>query len=220
MIKVQYLDKYKTTLLKRDISFLEMLQDVANCIVKDEKNCKDTVYAKYTYKEITILIYSIDDLIPEFNIDAFRIYPELKEELKSFYPDQPVEFYVDIKNELANFVSNNLKSLSLTSKENTIEHHRLGGLQSITFGEGNNEEVYSVDSNPLGYNYDVYVSATNLDVDRLMITLLPEHSSKYARYNFRPVVELTDYIITIFGNTHSILNCIILVSYSKHFRNF
>ena len=40
MIKVQYLDKYKTTLLKRDMSFLEMLQDVANCIVKDEKTAK------------------------------------------------------------------------------------------------------------------------------------------------------------------------------------
>ncbi len=117
-------------------------------------------------------------------------------------------------------MSNNLKPLSFTTKENTIEHHRFGGFQSITFGEGNNEEVYSVDSNPLGHNYDVHVSATNLDIHSLMITLLPECGSKYARYNFRPVVELTDYIIIIFGNTHSILNCLTLVSYSKHFRNF
>ena len=85
---------------------------------------------------------------------------------------------------------------------------------------GNNEEVYSIDSDPLGHNYDVHVSPTNLNIDSLMITLLPGCGSKYARYNFRLVVELTDYIITIFGNTHSILNCLILVSYSKHFRNF
>lgn len=223
MITAQYLNEQKEIISEAELSFVDMIEEVYDqSLITGVVDLPSILYSIYSYKEATILILSRDDLVAEFNIDAFRQYPELKDGLKKIYTDIPIDLYIDIQTELPNFVSSTLKPFTTSAD---ADFFRINCLQSITFGEGSNEETYNVDTTPFGDSYDVQVSATNLDSSMLLVSLIPEHNPIHFRHNFRNVAELTDYIISFAtqsseGTKFYSGYFMTLLSYSKYRRDF
>ena len=224
MITVYYLNKEHVVLLKKTLTFSEMMSEVFERISNGFHKVKEEeVTAIYLYKEEPLLLLDLDDLVPEFNLDAFQKYSELKDELKLFYKDSEIDLYVNLREELPKYIVDNLKPLSITPGDSK----QLPSIQSITFGKGANKEVYSIDGfncYPEGTDYDINISGTNLDSNMITISLRPEYGSRLARYNFRNLYDMTDYVLCFSNRDNSpkstfVYNLIYLISYKNHLRN-
>lgn len=230
MINAYYLNEEHVILLKNTITFSEMMLEVSERISNGfhkvlgyHKEKEENTIALYLYEDVVVLSLDFDDLVPEFNLDAFQKYSELRDQLKLFYKDSEIDLYINLKDDLPEYITNNLKPLSVSPGE----YKRLSSIQSITFGRDSKKEVYSINGfscYPEGTDYDINILGTNLDPNMLAISLVPEYGSRLARYNFRNLYDITDYVLCFSNRTQSpesvlVTNLIYLVSYKNYPRN-
>lgn len=225
MITAQYLNADRVVVETKELSFKDMMKAVFDNYA-GTANPEDTThwFTNYVYKKSVVLLTSVDDLVPEFNLDAFQDHPELKEELSLFYKDIDVDLYVDVKKELPSFIASKLKPLV----SSVGDFYKLNHFQSITFGEDKNKETYSVDGfncYPEDPNYDINISGSNLDSNMILISLTPEKDPKLTRHNFRSIHELTDYTLafhnkSLLKDSYYVHDFIILLSYKNYPRGF
>ena len=214
MYKIDYFDNQDNIILTKNFNTAEELFIASLGLKIDTLIEVEATIATASAFGTPVLTTSIDDLLLEYNMEAFTVNSDLKQALQEYFPDINVDLYLDIKNELPKYVKANLKSLN----EKPGDSLKLTAFQYLEFGEGLAKEVYSVDGSPCGIDYDIHVFATNLDVNMLLLSLCSSTTPKKEnRFNFRNISELERYVLSFYKKEteDEIPNIIFLRSYTQ-----